>query len=342
MRNRFTVPMMRLAAVIAVWIALFACVSRAAIVEVSGAGEFVTAQMIQDFVAQCPNCQGKFYVNKATPGHDQDARMSLLIQGIDERANVVLSTQIQTNNPPFEQVQLPFNSPIGWELPGLPIPAGQLVNSHYIYLNAYCDSTHGCNIQHDIATFKFDGPIIGLIGGPADLNASNGPLGFDYVGYTPTVTGFVNERCFSNPTDPARNIGPSGDVVTKLAPAVLQVDFTSIAGDYVRVITAADVPLHAGDFDRDYDVDLADLAIWKKTFSSTQDSRGDANEDGTVDAADYVVWRRNVGYSYTFPTGGTASANSVQPAASLPEASTALFAMTGALIGAAMQRRRAS
>ena len=172
--------------------------------------------MIDDFVDNCPHCDGLFFVTKAVPGHQQDSREFPLLQAINERQNVTLTATIQTNNPPFEQVVLPFGSPIGWELPGPPIPAGQVVNSHYVWLNAPCNAQQGCDLKHNIATFRFDGPIIGLIGGPVELNASNTPLGFDFVGYTPTVTGFVNERCNHNATDPANGIPPSGDVVTKL------------------------------------------------------------------------------------------------------------------------------
>ena len=207
----------RVGAGIAAWVMLCAGSARAAIIEVSGVGELVTESMIDDFVANCPNCGGVFFVTKAVPGHEHDSRESVLLQAINERPNVTLSATIQTNNPPFEQALVPFGSPIGWELPGPPIPAGQVVNSHYIWLNSPCNGQQGCNIKHNIATFRFDGPIIGLIGGPVELNASNGPLGLDDVGYTPTVTGFVNERYPYNPTGDPPQVPISGDIVTRSA-----------------------------------------------------------------------------------------------------------------------------
>ncbi len=334
--------LVRVAAGIASLVLLCVCATRASIVDISGAGELVTQSMMDAFVSQCPNCAGRFYVNKVTAGHEHDSRESFVLQSINEQQNVSLSSEIQTNNPPFEQVVITDpNSSIGWEKPGLTLPSQQVVNSHYIWLNAYCDGAHGCNVKHDIATFKFDGPIIGIIGGPPDLNASNGPIGLNTVGYTPTVTGFVNERCNNNPTDPANGIGPSGDVVTKLAPAVLRVDFTSISGDYVRVITAANVPFHAGDFDHDYDVDNDDYAIWRSTLGSTSDLRADVNGNGVVDAAGYVVWRQNLGYAYTFSGSGSGSGSELPQGTAVPEAGSAGLMIVGVLLSAlGWQKRR--
>ena len=274
-----------------------------------------------------------FYTHKVTTEAEQNSRRSVLLQAFNERPNVTLIATIQTNNPPFEQVLLPGNSPIGWEKPGPPIPTGQVVNSHYIWLNAPCDAQQGCDIKHDIATFKFDGPIIGLIGGPVELNASNGPLGFDFVSYTPTVTNFVNESYPNNPTGDPPYVPISGDIVTRLAPAVLKVDFTGIAGDYVRVVTAANIPLHAGDFDHDYDVDNSDFAIWRATFGMINDLRADANGNAVVDAADYIEWRKNLGYSYTFPGAGNGSGAEQQQGAAVPEPRGGVIMVLCALCG---------
>src|SRR5688500_4702368 len=118
----FVLASVRIRAAICAWLMLFASTTPAAIVEVSGTGELVTESMIDDFIDNCPHCDGRFFVTKAVPGHEQDSRESPLLQAMNERQNVTLSATIQTNNPPFEQVVLPFGSPIGWELPGPPIP----------------------------------------------------------------------------------------------------------------------------------------------------------------------------------------------------------------------------
>jgi hypothetical protein len=325
-------------------IALFASPAQARIVEVSGAGEFLTETTIQEYLNQCAGCAGVFYTHKNSEAGLAYSRTSFLLQAIDEQqgiqardnqGNLVVTA---TNNPPYEQVQLPHNSPIGWEKPGPPVPAGEWVDSHYIWLNATCAGPQ-CYPTHDIATFRFDGPIIGLIGGPAQLIASSATIGFSSctegqlcVSYTDTTTGFVNEPY---PWNPAAGgvFPPSGDIVIRLAPAVLQVDFRSIAGDYVRVITAANVPLHPGDFDQDYDVDQDDRLIWTATFTSGTDYRADANVDGAVDAADYVVWRQNEGYSYTWPPPGGGAGVAPSNESSVPEPSPIFLLLAGFFSG---------
>jgi hypothetical protein len=323
----------------AFFIALLASSGQARIVEVSGSGEFVTETMIQQHLDACATwppagCAGVFYTHKVTQPGLRYARSSDLLQAIDEQQEIQARdsqgdlVSITTNNPPYEQVQVPWNSPVGWEKPGPTIPAGQWVSSHYIWLNS-------ATLVHDIATFKFDGPIIGLIGGPADLYASNANIGFSScaegqlcVNYTDTQTGFVNEPYPFNSTGGGQ-YPISGDIVTRLAPAVLRVDFTSAAGDYVRVVTAADVPLHPGDFDHDYDVDEDDRLIWMTTFHSTTDYRADANGDDSVDAADYIVWRQNTGYSYTWPPPGGGSGPGPHVESAVPEPSSLPLLLAG-------------
>jgi hypothetical protein len=299
---------------------LFAAVCRGEIVGFTG-----PAEIVDSFLAgHTP--ENPFYVHKVTPEATANSRKSVLLQAINEQQGVVLGSVIETNNPPSAQVAIPFGSPIGWERPGTPIPTGTLVDSHYIWLNSL-------PIVHNIATFKFDGPIIGLIGGPAQLAASNAPLGYNFVEYTPTTTGFVNESPFNNPTGPG--LPPSGDVVARLSPAVLQVDFTSAAGDYVRVITLPNVPIHAGDFDKDYDVDFDDHAVWRSTFLSN-DPSADANSNGSVEASDYIIWRENLGYAFSWPS---ASANQLESA--IPEPSCLVLAATTAMLLVGTQRRSA-
>ncbi|BBO36484.1 PEP-CTERM sorting domain-containing protein [Lacipirellula parvula] len=49
----------------------------------------------------------------------------------------------------------------------------------------------------------------------------------------------------------------------------------------------------AGDFDRDGDVDGADLAVWRTAYGLND--YADANSDGTSDGADFLVWQRQYG-----------------------------------------------
>jgi hypothetical protein len=334
------------------FITLLASSGQARIVEVSGSGEFLSETMIQQHLDACATwppagCAGVFYTHKNTEPGNRYSRPSYLLQAIDEQQNIqAMDDQqnlvaITTNNPPYEQVQLPWNSPIGWEKPGPTIPAGQWVSSHYIWLNS-------ATLTHNIATFKFDGPIIGLIGGPAQLYATNANLGFSScaegqfcVNYTDTQTGFVNEPYPWNSTGGGQ-YPVSGDIVTRLAPAVLRVDFTGAAGDYVRVVTAADVPLHPGDFDHDYDVDQDDRLIWTATFNSTTDFRADANGDSNVDAADYIVWRQNNGYSYTWPPPGGGAGLDSPNESPVPEPSSILLLLVGCFGGSLLGRSRRS
>lgn len=47
-----------------------------------------------------------------------------------------------------------------------------------------------------------------------------------------------------------------------------------------------------GDFNRDFAVDAADLAIWMDNFGGDA-LLGDADENGVVDGADFLIWQRN-------------------------------------------------
>lgn len=60
------------------------------------------------------------------------------------------------------------------------------------------------------------------------------------------------------------------------------------------------VPILAGDFDADGDVDGADFVAWQTHFPTASGATlamGDADRDGDVDGADFVVWQTH------FPTG---------------------------------------
>ena len=106
-------------------------------------------------------------------------------------------------------------------------------------------------------------------------------------------------------------------------------------------MTAANVPLHPGDFDHDYDVDYDDFAIWRSTFDMSNDLRADADGNAIVDTADYIVWRNNVGYAYTFPGAGSGSGTEQQQGAAVPEPGCGIgIAVAGLLCGALPRPRR--
>jgi hypothetical protein len=343
---------------IAAWIVLCANAAQSAIVEISGAAE--PSPLNSYLAGNSP--ANPFYVHKATiesqtcggnpsaPYRQENCPLSTNLQAIDEQQQVTLSSPVATSNPGFAQVPLPFGSPYGWQKPGPTIPAGQIVNSHYIWLNS-----PGGTLSHDIATFRFDGPILGIVGKPEDMIATNGTLGFDVatgppgsnlVSYTPTGSTactpicFVNEDYPNNPTNPPSTPPYSGDIVIRVAPAIMTMDFSSYSGDYIRVVTAANVPLHTGDFDHDYDVDNDDYAIWRLTFGSISDLRADANGDAVVDAGDFVAWRDNNGYAYVFPGAGGGSGAEVPFGAIVPEPGSAAVLLGCILFNTLPRHRR--
>lgn len=336
---------------------ILATAAKATIVEIVGSA--VPNTLNSSLAGHTP--ANPFYAEKISAGgsncagqnHGQgtaNCPLSTLLQSINEQQQIILSSPVATSKPNYQQGPAPAG--YGWQSPGPTIPAGQSVNSHYIWLNAPTTLYP----SHDIAKFKFDGPILGVIGKPEDLVATNGALGFDIttapagskmVSYTPTGSTscapqpfcFVNEEYPNNPADPAHGIPISGDIVFRVAPAILIVDFTSFSGDYIRVVTAADVPLHPGDFDHDYDVDDDDYAIWRGTYGSTDDLRADADNSGQVDGADYVVWRHNKGYAYTFP-GFSGSELALQLSSDVPEPECSALLSMGLFCRALVPRTR--
>ena len=62
-------------------------------------------------------------------------------------------------------------------------------------------------------------------------------------------------------------------------------------------VAVAEVPLLAGDYNRDGFINAADYNNWRATFgqSATPGSGTDGNGNGTIDAADYAVWRDKLG-----------------------------------------------
>lgn len=363
---------------------LFARVSNAAIVEITGSP--ATSLLNPSLVGASPT--NVFYTHKTTmaaincenqPGSHLTCPLSPYLQAFDEQQNVTLTSSVRTDNAPYQQVAAGHPPLWGWEIDGPTIPAGTVVDSHYIWFN----TPTGIN-GPDVRSFKFDGPVIGIIGNPVHLWQTNGTLGFDVLNapaglrmanYTPTgsvdlayngainLADFVSWRklgglpgdyfywrsqfdltaipacgnhiCFVN-EEP-----PGGDIVMRTAPAVLTLDFNGFAGDEVRIITAANVPLHIGDVDHDYDVDNTDYAIFRETLDSSTDHRADQNNDGKTDLADYVMWRKNTGWSYTFSAPSLDSSSGLDSAGAVPEPGSAAILMTAALLIGLRRRSRA-
>jgi hypothetical protein len=79
----------------------------------------------------------------------------------------------------------------------------------------------------------------------------------------------------------------------------------------------------AGDFERDGDVDAADLPLWTAGFET--DADGDADGDGDSDGADFLVWQRQVGA----PPPAAAAATSVPEPSAAPLALAAIALHAG-------------
>ncbi|TWT43222.1 peptidylprolyl isomerase [Botrimarina hoheduenensis] len=97
--------------------------------------------------------------------------------------------------------------------------------------------------------------------------------------------------------------------------------FTPVGGNNVVLINSVSVlNLLPGDYDRDGDVDNADLAVWQADYGVTSRAEADGNGDGVVDLADFTLWRD----SFTGPLMAVA----------VPEpAGVALVGLFGLLIG---------
>ncbi len=93
----------------------------------------------------------------------------------------------------------------------------------------------------------------------------------------------------------------------------------SIAGPGLLAVATTELLL-PGDFDRDGDVDGADLAKWQTEFGINDGS--DANVDGDSDGSDYLAWQANFGLD-----SSTAVAAQV-----VPEPTSAMLLLIGALV----------
>ena len=93
--------------------------------------------------------------------------------------------------------------------------------------------------------------------------------------------------------------------------------------DALALSVVAAAPLSPADFDRDGDVDRADLQAWKLGVGLpvTGPGSGDANGDDRVDGSDFLIWQREFSNSNSGNVG-------VPEPASLPLAGLAIAALT--------------
>jgi hypothetical protein len=87
-----------------------------------------------------------------------------------------------------------------------------------------------------------------------------------------------------------------------------------------------------GDYNHNLIVDAADYVVWRNQLGSTGSGlAADGNGDNMVNQLDYSVWKANYGAT----AGGAAAATQY---ASVPEPSTVLLLVVGALIVANVSR----
>jgi hypothetical protein len=116
-------------------------------------------------------------------------------------------------------------------------------------------------------------------------------------------------------------------------------DEVSAGGVVRRPLTAADVgpawlapTFLAADFNRDGNVDGADLATWSGSFgaaSGAPPDAGDANGDGATDGSDFLIWQQQV----------NVSANQLASIMSMPEPSTFNLIVGAFMLGMPRQQR---
>ena len=121
---------------------------------------------------------------------------------------------------------------------------------------------------------------------------------------------------------------PTAAALASQVPASLNGNGNIDAAEFARFI----VRPTPGDFDRDGEVDAADLDVWRSALGSS--ARGDADGDGDSDGGDLLLWQRNLGTTL-------ASATNV----AVPEpggATPALAAILGILALAASLKKNAA
>lgn len=156
---------------------------------------------------------------------------------------------------------------------------------------------------------------------------------FDFV--TDTYRGFVNGTQVANTgfVDGGFGLNDFTDAdISAFAAGGDLASQTAGGNAWFDNLVVRDAPF--GDYDVDGDVDAADFAIWRQTFSNTVSPAGnnaDGNRNAKVDAADYVMWRNWLGTGVGAGSGVSASV--------VPEpASVGLLVVAG--FGAATLSRR--
>jgi hypothetical protein len=100
--------------------------------------------------------------------------------------------------------------------------------------------------------------------------------------------------------------------------------FTTKQDGWIREV----LPLFAGDFDRDADVDGDDLAQWQGDYGLNGNS--DANGDGSSAGEDFLIWQRQFG----------SGLSALAAAQVVPEPASGLLLATMVVLGSHCRGRR--
>jgi len=98
----------------------------------------------------------------------------------------------------------------------------------------------------------------------------------------------------------------------------------------------------AGDYNGDGSIDVADYAVWRKTYGRVATGlQADGNGNGRIDDGDYTVWRSNFGDGANNGSGGSLTGWDGGPAASVPEPSGAIMLLGAIAVFFAVRMRAA-
>jgi hypothetical protein len=116
------------------------------------------------------------------------------------------------------------------------------------------------------------------------------------VNGTPTPVGFVDLALVADPFVLASAALPTDPQPTDFFVGNLLLDDgVDFVFGFFDLIRLERVPVAAGDYFADGEINSADYAVWRSDFGSTIASSASVNCDGVVDAADYTTWRDAVG-----------------------------------------------
>lgn len=113
-------------------------------------------------------------------------------------------------------------------------------------------------------------------------------------------------------------------VSSQQVPASVNANGNIDSGEFYRLVLSGP----SADFDGDFDVDAADLQIWRTAFGLNPN--GDANGDSQTDGADLVLWQQQLG----------TNVSAASTAATVPEPVATASASIAALALAVGRRRR--